>query len=574
MATLVITASSLTFSLSYYNFYFTFFLLPARIWELCIGALLFLVKIDSFQSNPQISLEKHSTLLGVTGLVLVFFSAVMYDDETPKKNAMWAIPPVLGSFFVLLVPPSSLVAHVLSRPWLVYLGDASYSIYLWHWPFIVTGALFIQNAEPPLNVNHVLVSVIAAAISLIWSLFIYHFFETPIRRLVFNPVTNLLLGACGITTTVWLARTRAHASLLTLTSYEGNIYSKAIDRNATLLWNYTNSSVDTSYANNNYINTHQIKDFRGHLANGTSNLTSHHILNSVLDLHTIMQDTLSVLPSDLTPSLKEVYDFSNRGRWNDFVHSATNIPPEQFGLVYSANGTNARFKYDTIILFGDSHAHAIAPAIIQIAHNWDVNFYIYYKPNCYIVRYALGVEDQKSYDVCTTFISDFQAHLLKAPRTKTLLVVNGRVSNYVANSGGVEKFSATAEEMYYSKTLGAWKSSTGIDIVLLQDNPIWTILNLDPYECLQKYITDISKCAKNIKEIDAGVPQSPIFDVEESIAKRLGIRYVRTWPFYCVNDRCPVVVSKYLVTADGSHITGAYAKFLAPYFEKTFAPEN
>lgn len=71
---------------------------------------------------------------------------------------------------------ASLLVKFLDSRFMVWLGERSYSLYLWHWPIIViTRSLFPSLGLPALIVTAVSISVALAALS-------YRFVETPMRR--------------------------------------------------------------------------------------------------------------------------------------------------------------------------------------------------------------------------------------------------------------------------------------------------------------------------------------------------------------------------------------------------------
>ena len=266
MLTLLIAILSLAafvyFNRSTNGYYFTFYLLPGRIWELCAGALVALIKTDGVQSNKGCYLEKHPTLeflLGIMGLVLIFVTVILYDDETPKKIVLWSIPPVLGTCLILVVSPCSFAAQLLSTPFLCSLGDMSYSMYLWHWPFIFAADFLIQIDET----NHLKARVMVVSMSILWSFIVFRGFETPIRRLVFSPVTSLSLGACIVVATLWFTHSRRSLFVLTNVVNDMYIVHNTVLLNSSSSYNTTpvriniHQRIDTVHARKTYFD-HQL----------------------------------------------------------------------------------------------------------------------------------------------------------------------------------------------------------------------------------------------------------------------------------------------------------------------------
>jgi peptidoglycan/LPS O-acetylase OafA/YrhL len=109
----------------------SFFLLPFRAWEMLIGSFLALSRFKA--SN-----EKTATGEGLAGMLLVLGSFA-FLNEKQFAPGLSALPSCLGAALLLRSGgrAENIVAKVLSRKPLVFIGLISYSVYLWHWPLIV-----------------------------------------------------------------------------------------------------------------------------------------------------------------------------------------------------------------------------------------------------------------------------------------------------------------------------------------------------------------------------------------------------------------------------------------------------
>ena len=139
-----------------------------RAWEFAIGALLALAAI-------KIRSVGVATVLGAVGLVALLASLWLIDGETPFPGP-WTLLPTVGALLVILAGSNE--ANPISRGFgwspFVATGDASYSLYLWHWPIIVFAAL-TWPAQPWLL-------PLAAAVSVIPAVLSYRYLEQPIRQ--------------------------------------------------------------------------------------------------------------------------------------------------------------------------------------------------------------------------------------------------------------------------------------------------------------------------------------------------------------------------------------------------------
>ena len=114
-----------------------FYLPISRAFELLIGALC-------------VGAERRFTfsdtirrILSLTGLALVILSLACLRDSLPFPG-LWALPPCVGAG-LLLVTRGGWSGRLLSAPPLVYVGDMSYSLYLWHWPLLVFARMVVGD---------------------------------------------------------------------------------------------------------------------------------------------------------------------------------------------------------------------------------------------------------------------------------------------------------------------------------------------------------------------------------------------------------------------------------------------
>jgi peptidoglycan/LPS O-acetylase OafA/YrhL len=149
---------------------FAFYSLPTRAWEFAFGTLIAL-------AVPWLERRRHdaAVVAGVLGLLLILGAARIMTTFTPFPGTA-ALLPVGGAALVIAAGTVSDVGvgRVLAWRPLVWIGDLSYSWYLWHWPFIVfAAALWPTHGKVLLPV--------AAAMSLVPSWFSYRCIEQPFR---------------------------------------------------------------------------------------------------------------------------------------------------------------------------------------------------------------------------------------------------------------------------------------------------------------------------------------------------------------------------------------------------------
>jgi peptidoglycan/LPS O-acetylase OafA/YrhL len=132
----IIAVISITFAqlASSIHHSFTFYLLPSRGFEILIGALI------SFFINARPSISSTNQLLSasisITGLALVLYAILTFNDKTPSPS-LYTLIPTLGAGLILIFSNNkNLVGKLLGSKIFVDIGLISYSAYLWHQPLL------------------------------------------------------------------------------------------------------------------------------------------------------------------------------------------------------------------------------------------------------------------------------------------------------------------------------------------------------------------------------------------------------------------------------------------------------
>ena len=177
-----------------------FFAMPARAWEFGLGALTYLLTSARREIGRGVR-----EVCGATGLALIAGAALTLDRQSTFPGAV-ALVPCAGAAMALAAgrgAGGSLASRVLSVAPMRWLGDISYSLYLWHWPALVASAAF------GLGPGGTLAALAAAAVAAWMS---YAWLEQPIRRhpwLAARPAASLA-GALALSLLVasgaWFVR--------------------------------------------------------------------------------------------------------------------------------------------------------------------------------------------------------------------------------------------------------------------------------------------------------------------------------------------------------------------------------
>lgn len=120
-----------------------YFVSTTRMWELVAGGLLAGVVAVAAAHKRAARPWRHTRLLRAvaawTGLVLIVAAAYRYDATTPFPGTA-ALVPVVGTLLVVAAAADNVrggPGRVLALRPVQWVGDISYSLYLWNWPLIV-----------------------------------------------------------------------------------------------------------------------------------------------------------------------------------------------------------------------------------------------------------------------------------------------------------------------------------------------------------------------------------------------------------------------------------------------------
>ena len=159
----VVVAASFAFNImqTYQMAPVAYFSTYARAWEFGVGGLLAVLSTRS-----QAVEEQRKPLLFALGASAVFYSAFTFNAQTVFPGYA-ALLPVTGAVLLIFAGQSQhyLMPRTLVelKPW-QFIGDLSYSIYLWHWPLII----FIPKLVPAAASEFGKVATLALAIVLSW----------------------------------------------------------------------------------------------------------------------------------------------------------------------------------------------------------------------------------------------------------------------------------------------------------------------------------------------------------------------------------------------------------------------
>lgn len=505
-----------------------FYLLPARMVELIVGALVALAW-PQLRALPAVG----RAVAGWVGLAVIGATVVVYDESLAFPGVL-AMVPVLATAAVITAggggTPAWAPAGVLSASPLQWVGRHSYAIYLWHWPALV----FAEAELGPLSVPERFVVI---AMSVAMAYLSHRLVEDPVRHassLTGSPSRGLALGG-ALTVGVLVA---AAMTWVTLPSLTGGVEAAAPS-----LVPVTAAAVTPSTGTSGV----------GSVTSPTSTVSVAAGLGEgdIAALLAANQQVLAAglateqVPSNLRPSLATAFDDKSRLYLDDCVNIG--VDAELHDCRYGVEGSSVR-----IVLYGDSHAAHWFPAMEAIATARGAELVVMAKGGCPTAEVSIPTNTLGR--TCPQWRDQAMARIAQL---RPDMVVVTAWANY-PNSDDEWRDGMRA-------TLARIAPHTA-DLVVLGDTPNASDV---PATCLSANLTRATRC--NNRRERAAHPGRVVVEREEADAA--GGRFIDTTDWLCTPEACPVMLGDILLYRDVTHLSTTGATWLQPLLDASLFPE-
>ncbi len=182
-----------------------FYLMPFRVFEFCIGGLLCWLPGRLAQNTKYDGIS----WVALFGLLACFF---FINEDMLIPGWVTLLPCLVCALLIYRAGADPFVNSVLSHSWMVFLGKASYAIYLFHWPAI----LFYRKIVNPVIGVFDAFTIVASVIAI--SIVVTKFIETPIRQ-----------GRWGLNSGVRMSTVFSLSLLVGVALLSHSIYSKGYE---------------------------------------------------------------------------------------------------------------------------------------------------------------------------------------------------------------------------------------------------------------------------------------------------------------------------------------------------------
>jgi len=475
-----------------------YFSTPARGYELGGGALLAVLA-------PRIP-RAAQWLLGLSGAILLGWAAATMDAGTAFPGWAAAIPVV--ATMALLAGRQGPVAAVLSWAPLRWLGDISFSVYLWHWPFLVLGpGLLPDDWGRADRVSLLLVLTLAASTAS------YLLVERPFQRGF--PVVGGLRGL-----TLWPAT----VALVVGSAVAATSHSEALvaqERHASDRW------------------------FAAH-PEAKAEPEPTDIPQAVAQAVTLARSGAPLPAVDLKEHARDVWR-TDYPCYADFEATTTRL------CTFGDDDADR-----LVVVYGDSHAGMWLPALDRIGEDEHFRVLPLVKSSCmpFDVPQSLGYHDYKE---CTAFHGWALGQI--ADLHPDAIVVAYRGLDQTRARAGLTRGHTWQQGV--ATTIGQLTAVTP-QIVVIGDIPQRA---LPAPECLSTPGADQATCLSPVSGEGVVANRFTIAGIAGTSA-----RYVDPRALVCSAGVCPLVVGEDVVFYDDDHITASWSRAVAPALETLVGP--
>jgi peptidoglycan/LPS O-acetylase OafA/YrhL len=494
-----------------------FFLLPARAWELAVGAGLALGLVRLARLPAAVA-----TLAVAVGVALIGVGGVTFDTATPFPGTA-ALLPVAGAALVIaggLPQPLNPLSRLVAIGPMRWIGGISYSLYLWHWPLLVLPAAAVGSALPgPVRLALVGVTFVLAAGS-------RRFIEDPIRHgraarirpsrsLAAAGVASLVVAGVSLSAGVFAGPRPALAAPI------GDVVVDLPSLRPTTSPTTEPSSVPATASPE----------------------------------PTMAPTPAGPVPDDLVPSLAAVRD-DIPVIYADACHAEWRETTPR-DCVYGDAGAAT-----TVVLIGDSHAAHWFPTFQRLADEQDWRLVSLTKSACPVADlpvYNTGLK--REYVECDEWRSAVVERIARE-RPSMVVISDSRTGQFWVDGAAVP--AGDREDLWAA---GLERSIREIEpladhVVVIGDTPR---PGSDVPVCLSDHLDDALACATPVSKA-VGVQRMA---TERAVTAETGAAFIDPTSWLCPTSPCPAVIGRVLVYRDGHHMTTPFARALAPYLGPT-----
>lgn len=504
----------------------------SRAWELGCGGLLAVLAPVLLRIPDRI--RPAMAYLGLAGIV---FGAFAMTPELTFPGP-WAAVPVLATMAVIAAGTGGeqrLLAPLTNRA-SRYLGDISYSLYLWHFPVII----LLEALRPSSGIEDY---AVAAALTLALSAWSYRFVEEPVRHSQWlEPKAAKAAKAARAAEAPDHAGNRlAYGVVSTLALVAAIVVSFTLAK--------ATSATPTAVAP-------QV------VPPGASSSAVENTPAAKLSQELTLALSASQWP-ELTPAIDTLGSEAKAPEWVEDgclgdERGALDDPTENAArCVY---GDEAAKK--TAVVLGDSVGISYVPGIRAALEPQGYKILVYTMQQCPAAAVDVTKASKSAHPKCAPFRTWALQQI--ASMKPDVVVASSSTGTLARLSSGATGRAAADEWTEASKKLYTELSASAKQVFVLDPPPRGRKFA----ECATKISTP-ADCASKVQQLSLDMTAAGRAALDP--AQQPNVHFVDTVGWFCVAGNCPAFAGTAPMHADGAHLTAAYSKSLGPVLSEALA---
>ncbi|WP_295780601.1 acyltransferase family protein [uncultured Microbacterium sp.] len=464
-----------------------------RAWEFGLGGMLALVGLTELRLG---ALPR--AIIGWVGIALIALAALIIRSSDPFPGAI-ALLPVVGTVAVILAGTTgargSFDAAASWRP-VQFIGDVSYSVYLWHWPLIVMLPWVLGPLSTALKLAIIVASVILAYAT---------------KRFIEDPARNA----------TWLTARRAVPTFLAAAA------ASALLVGASAVAPAVGQQMVAS----------RLADANAFAVTTCAGATA--VVDPSCSADAAPVPAADIVFGDADPEIEKCFSQDSNGE-----------------LIRCSFG-DAAAPAGRVALVGDSHAGALAPAMMRLAaeRGWALDVYL--KPGCPWSQTTRFRPDNNvaAIENCSSWRDAASAALTDPNRHYDFVVTTSYaiVGNMVEADAQGTPYDASVAGLRAS--WGDFIARTGAPVLVVRDNPNW---DRSPVDCLMA-TRNPGECT----ESEAQAFSNPDPQIAAA-AQTPGVGLIDLTEIYCPQGICAADLGGITAYRDAHHLSRSFALSLAP----------
>lgn len=499
-----------------------YFATQARIWEISIGGVAAML--------PPISgTRRNTTFINITtvcGFILCLISIITIDSSKIQFPGLWPLIPILGIGSILWAGTSddgrqlNLFEKIAAFRPMQFVGDISYSFYLWH--FIVIRSfyyydLYYSDADVTFNEKFFFILPLSFAASVLS----FYLIERPFLKI--SNKRNIIIGFCtALFIIVGLAYTLSNFA-------KENEGATLRQLNSTI-----DNAIDASI---------KLQPIKNELCIGAIAAENSTACGGSFGL--LERKYLDDAESDLDISIRQNCDMQ------------TDAGTDKFCTLGDPNGSK------TILVWGDSHAMHFSDALDAAA---KINGY----KLVYAVRSAcpsLLMSENEAAPIFAAIDDDgfSQQHAEGCVKRNAYILHSDLFKNAdavilasayfsIGNERAINSFAANFSRLKSKK------------LIVIQDAPQINIFpDSVPMNEKNKQLFMLRRNIFSIPRQDVLLGDTFIKAIDET---RIPYSIIRTEGEFCSGETCYLAIGKLPVYRNDGHLTASFSRTLSPYFAR------